>query len=157
MADAKANTVEYPRKITLKVIGASPDFEKLLAAEGKRMACADIYGIATKGKPGQSDLGPYVRFLGQFRAVNLATKQVYESPVCILPRFIEEGLWGALGMDGAQQVEFAVRISAKFDKDSATKYVYEARNLLPVKEADALAQLASRVGESVKALTDKSK
>ena len=149
----KEKEIQYPRKITMKtILGEKLDFEKLMKVDGKRLQLADIYGVATKAKPGESDLGPYVRFLGQFRATNLETGEVFESAVCILPRFIEEQLMGAMGLDGAQNVEFALRVSAKYDKDAATKYVYEAKNLLPTRESDALQSLTERVGDAVKAL-----
>ncbi len=105
------NEVERLRKITLKGIGAQCDVEKLFGTEGKRLDLADVYGVATKAKPGQSDYGGYVAFLGQFRAINLETKQVFESSKCILPRFIEEELYGALGDSGeSANVTFAIRI-----------------------------------------------
>lgn len=143
--------VNTPRKITLKTIGVTPDFEELMKAEGKKMKLAHIFGVATKAKPGQSDLGPYVKFLGQFRAVNLATKDEYESSAIILPRFLEEQLFGMLP-EGGGNVEFAFELSARFDKDAATKYVYDARNLLPVKENAQLMDLAGRVKDAVKSL-----
>lgn len=146
-----ATEVSTPRKLTLKTIGAQPDFEKLLKADGKRMKLAHIYGVATKAKPGTSDLGAYVKFLGQFRAVNLATKEVFESSAAILPKFLEEQLFGMLP-EGGGNVEFAIELSAKYDKDAATKYVYEAKSLLPAKENAQLADLTARVNEAVKAL-----
>lgn len=142
----------YPRKITLKTIGAQPDFEKLMKAEGKKMSLAHIFGVITRSKPGQSDLGAFVKFLGQFKAVNTATGEIFESAAIILPRFLEEQLYGALPAEGAGNVEFAIELSAKYDKDAATKYVYEARNLLPLKENAQMKELESRVGERVKAL-----
>jgi hypothetical protein len=145
------NEIQTPRKITLKGIGAQADIEKLMSADGRRMKLAHVYGVATRAKPGQTDTGPYVKFLGQFRAVNLATKEVFESSAIILPRFIEEGLFAALP-DGGGNVEFAVEISAKFDKDAATKYVYESKSLLPTQENAQLAQLETRVKEAAKAL-----
>ena len=146
--------IEYPRKLTIKTImGNNPDVEELLKKEGKRDNLCIIFGVATRAKPGQSDLGPYVKFLGQFRAQNLKDRRQFESSVCILPRFLEEQLFGAMGAEGALNVEFAFQISVKYDKEAATKYVYEARNLVPAKESDALAALTARVGEASKALS----
>lgn len=149
---AAAGTPERLRKITLGTIGAQPDMEKLLEKEGKKQDCADIFGVATKAKPGSSDFGPFVAFLGSFRAVNLQTKQVYEASKLILPRFIEEELYGAFGEDGTGNVEFAFRVSAKYDKEAATKYVYDMKSLLPVKENAQLSGLLERVKEAAKAL-----
>jgi hypothetical protein len=152
MAAAASTEPERLRKITLGTISAQPDIEKLLKMDGKRMDCADIFGVATKAKPGSSDFGPFVAFLGSFRAVNLQTKEIFESSKIIFPQFIEEELFGAFGEGGVGNVEFAFRISAKYDKDAATKYVYEMKSLLPVKENAQLSGLLDRVKEAAKAL-----
>lgn len=149
---------EQLRKITVrKVMGEKPDIEALLKAPGKRMDLMDVYGVVTKAKPGSSDYGEYVRFLGTFVAINLQTKEEFESSVCILPRFLEEGLYGALGTEGAQNVEFALRLSIKYDKEAATNYVYEHKNLVPTKETDAMQALADKVKAAAKALPAPSK
>ena len=148
---ANEKEVNTPRKLTLKTIGAQPDFEKLMAAPGKRMKLAHIFGVATKGKPGQSEHGAYVKVLGQFRATNLLTKESYESSTAILPKFLEETLYGMLP-EGGGNVEFAIELSAKYDAEAVTKYVYEAKNLLPPAENAQLVALESRVKEAVKAL-----
>lgn len=150
---AEKNAVERLRKITLGTISAKPDIEELLKKDGKRMDCADIFGVATKAKPGSSDFGPFVAFLGSFRAVNLQTKEIFESSKIILPKFIEEELYGAMGEDGTGNIEFAFRISAKYDKDAATKYVYDMKSLVPVKENAQLAGLLDRVKDVAKALS----
>jgi hypothetical protein len=144
--------VERLRKITLGTIKVRPDIEELLKAPGKRMELADIYGVATKAKPGVTDIGPYVGFLGSFRAVRLADKQVFESSKIILPKFIEEELFGAFGEGMAGNVEFAFRISAKYDKDAATKYIYEMKSLVPVQENAQLTALLGKVKDAAKQL-----
>lgn len=144
--------VERVRKITLGVIKVQPDIEVLLAAEGKRMECADIYGIAKKAKPGQSDFGPYVAFLGSFRAVRLSDGQVFESSKIILPQFLEEDLFACFGEGLEGDVEFAFRITAKYDKESATKYVYDAKPLIKPAENTQLENLLARVNVAAKAL-----
>lgn len=144
------------RKITLGTIGAQPDFEELMKAEGKKMKLAHIFGVVTRAKPGSSDFGPFVAFLGTFRAVNLTSKEQFESAKCILPQFLEEQLFGALPADGAgANVEFALEISAKYDKDAATKYVYEAKSLLPTVENAQMVALENRVKEAAKLLEKK--
>lgn len=154
MATVKQKEVNTPRKITTKTMlnGEKVDIEKLIAAEGKRLFVGDVFGIANRFKPGASDLGPYVKFLGSFRATG-ADGEVYESNVLILPKFLEEQLHAVMPNEGeAGGVEFAFRLTVKYDKDVATKYVYEAKSLLPPKEADQLAALAERVGAATKAL-----
>lgn len=154
---AKQTEVQNPRKLTIKVVmGGNPDIEVLLKAPGKRINLCQIFGIATKAKPGQSDMGPFVAFLGQFRATNLETGEIFESPKMILPKFLEEQLHAVLPETGGN-VEFAFQIAVKYDATAATKYVYEAKNLLPPAENAQLDDLTKRVKEAGKLLADKSK
>jgi hypothetical protein len=144
--------VERLRKITLGTLNVQPDVEELLKAPGKRFDLVDIYGVARKASPGTSDYGAFVAFLGAFRAVRLSDKQVFESSKIILPKFIEEELYSAFGDGMAGNVEFAFRVSAKYDKDAATKYVYDMKSLVPVAENAQLTALLGKVKEATKAL-----
>lgn len=152
MAAAGAKEPETLRKITLGTIGVQPDIEALMKADGKKLDLADIYGVATKAKPGQSDYGPFVAFLGDFRAVRLSDKATFQARKIIFPQFIEEELYGAFpdGVNG--NVEFAMRISAKFDKDAATKYVYEMKPIIKPAESAQLSALEAKMKDAVKAL-----
>lgn len=149
---AAATEPETVRKITLGVLGVQPDIEELMKADGKRLDLCDLYGVATKAKPGSSDYGPFVAFLGDFRAIRLADKAAFASRKIIFPAFIEEELYAAFtdGVNG--NVEFAMRISAKFDKDAATKYVYEMKPIIKPAESAQLTALESRMKEQAKLL-----
>lgn len=150
MADAKE--VERLRKITLGTLKVQPDIEELMKAPGKHLDLVDIYGVARKASPGTSDYGAFVAFLGAFRAVRLSDRQVFESSKIILPKFIEEELYGAFGEGMTGNVEFAFRVSAKYDKEAATKYVYDMKSLVPVAENAQLTALLGKVKEAAKAL-----
>lgn len=154
--------MQYPRKITLKEIGAQPSKEDraaMLLDHSKVIALARIYGIAGAFKPGMGTTPdgtqkPYVKFLGQFRAINLKTGEVFNSSTMILPQFIEEQLHGILSAGGAQSVEFAVEISAQGDKPgakpSATGYTYSVKPLLQMGENSALAALEAKFSNVAK-------
>lgn len=144
--------VETLRKITLGTLEVQPDIEELLKKPGKRMDLCDLYGVATKAKPGSSDYGPFVAFLGTFRAKRLADGAEFEARKIIFPSFIEEELYGAFGEDNSGNVEFAMRISAKYDADAATKYVYEMKPIIKPAENAQLANLMDRAKEALKAL-----
>ena len=139
---AAKTVVEQLRKITIKNCGATPTLEQLAALEKKGGKAAldilDVFGIAAKFKPGQTDVGEYVRFLGQFKATNLVTKDVYTSAVAIFPKVIEEPLWAAMSGEDVNNVQFAYRIGVKFDASAATKYVYTAIPLTKPSENDPL-------------------
>lgn len=145
----KETEVQNPRKITIKTVCGKIDFEDVQKAGV--LPLMDVYGVATRAKPGSTDLGAFVAFLGQFRATNLRTKERFESAKIILPKFLEESLYGALPEEGGQ-VQFAFRLSAKYNKDVATKYEYQAKSLIKPAESDILAALEGQVTEAVKAL-----
>lgn len=134
------------RKITLKGVAGKIDFEKLLEAENRRMDLMKVYGTARKAKPDQSDLGPYVRFSGSFRAMNIATGEMFESGVMILPGIAQDLIMGALDSDGAEAVDFGFIISVKYNAESVTKYEYDIQSLMSPSRDDPLERLAAQMG-----------
>jgi hypothetical protein len=138
--------IETVRKITLGACGAQPDLEQIakLQKSGGTQPLLDVYGVATKYKPGQSNFGEYIAFLGQFRAVRHADKQAFESGKILLPKMLEESLWGVMGTE-VSNVQFAFRIGVKYDKKSATQYSYTAESLLPPSESDPVAMLEKQL------------
>lgn len=165
---ADAPKVSYPRKITIKEIGAQPTNEEraaMLTNPALIIPLCRIYGVAGAFKPGMGSTPdgaqkPYVKFLGQFRAINLKTGEVFNSATLILPAFMEEQLHGALSSGSAQSAEFAFEISAQGDqpgkKKLATGYTYIAKPLLQMGESSALAALEAKIS-NVKQLAAPSK
>jgi hypothetical protein len=138
--------VETARKITVKgVMGEKVDIEELLKTADKRQDLCTVYGIARKFKPDQSDMGSFIRFYGRFRAVNLKTGETTEAGQAILPGIVQDGLYGAMGGGEADvtEVQFAVRIGVKYNKEAVTKYVYTVESLQAPAENDPLALLES--------------
>lgn len=138
--------IETLKKITLGTCGAQPDMDLIAKLEksGGSAPLLDVYGVATKFKPGTSNFGDYIAFLGSFRAIRHSDKQVFQSGKFLAPKMIEEGLWGAMGND-VTNVQFAFRIGVKFDKKAATKYVYTAESLTPPAENDPVAMLEKQL------------
>ena len=134
------------RKITLKGVAGKIDFEKLLEAENRRIDLMKVYGTARKAKPDQSDLGPYVRFSGSFRAMNIATGEMFESGVMILPGIAQDLIMGALDSDGAEAVDFGFIISVNYNAESVTKYEYDIQSLMSPSKDDPLERLAAQMG-----------
>src|SRR5258708_3606618 len=107
------------RRITIKTGCANGrgDFKgevlgKVLKDKAKAVPLMRVYGVATRMKPGESDFGPYLRFLGQFRALNIETGEAFRAPVLLLPKFLEEELAGAMGSgENVRSSEFAIEIS----------------------------------------------
>lgn len=152
MAEAKA--AEMVRKITVKgVMGGKVDLEKLIQAPNKRLDLCDVFGIARRFKPDQSDLGAFVRFYGRFRAVNLNTGESVDAPQLIAPNVVQDLLYGAMGdNDKVNEVSFAVRIGVKFDNDAAAKYTYTVTSLMKAQENDPLALMQDTMREEIKKL-----
>lgn len=139
--------MELVRKITVKQVAGKIDLEKLLAAPNKTLQLAKIFGMASKARPDQSDMGSFLRFSGRFRATNFVDGTTYESGSLILPGVAQDALAGALdGADGGS-VEFAFEISVKYDAESVTKYVYNVKPLFETSRDDPLERMGQRIAQ----------
>lgn len=155
LAMAGAGT-ESVTKLTMKTMEAQPSMEDLAKLEKKTgaenyLALCRIFGIAKKFKPGSSEHGPFVKFLGQFKGTNLRTKAEYVSGAMLMPKMIEEGLFAVMDAEGVNDIQFAFEIGCKFDKSAATKYVYTAKALTKAAENDPLALLEKQVLQALPA------
>lgn len=139
--------IEQLRKITIGSCGAQPSLEQLAKLEksGGFLPLLDVYGIARKFKPDDSDKGPYVRFYGQFKAIRATDRAAFQAGQLIMPKIIEEGLFGVMRAEEVNDVQFAFRVGVKFDAKTASKYVYAAESLTPVAENDPLAMLEKQL------------
>lgn len=144
MSDKKPEQI---RKITLKnVMGGNPDIEVLVKAPNKRIDLCTIYGIARRFKPDESEKGQFIRFYGQFKAVNLKTGEVFQAGQVILPGAAQDALWGAMsGTEGAQ-VSFAIKVGVKYSPTAIAKYEYTVESQLPPQENDPLKALEVQAG-----------
>lgn len=135
------------KKITVKGVCGAIKLQKLMAGlsddavTGPSIPLMSLIGIARRYKVVPTDKGESIKFLGSFKAVNLATGEETVSGACFLPGAIPDLIFGALGDSADREVEFAFRISAHFDSSAITKYVYDVESLIPVSEADPLKQL----------------
>ena len=140
-----ANQVQSLRKLTVKSIGAQPDIKEIIAFDeansGGTMELATIIGRVNKIKPGESDYGPFCRFLGLFKGVNLRTGEVFRSSACLLPKAIEEEIEAAFSMGDIATLDFGYKIGAKYDATVATKYVYIVQSLMAPSEQDPIEML----------------
>lgn len=149
MAQAKpqGKALDRIRKITVKTVYGKIDFEKLM--EKKQLPVMTIYGVARNMQPGASELGPFVAFLGDFRAVNMDTGEEFASAKCILPKILEEQIAGAAPGVNDKEIKFAFELGTKYDASAATKYVYTYRPLLESQDASVMDELR---GVALKAL-----
>ncbi|RJP44495.1 hypothetical protein C4587_01790 [Candidatus Parcubacteria bacterium] len=140
---------ELVKKITAK--GIVPDLAErvktpgdLYDADEKTIVATPVfhvYGLARKYDAERSQYGEYLRFTGDFEAVNLKTGEVHRAGSMILPDIAENVLAGAMNTEGAQAVQFALEIGVKPSK-SPVGYDYTVKPLVENREAeDALTTL----------------
>lgn len=168
-AELQRQTVsrQVVKKITAKIVcGGKPDIEELILFLNKPgvdptavMPLFNVIGVATDFSTGQSDMGAFLKLLGQFKATNVKTGEIFRSGACILPGSGNDMVYGALraipeGQGGG--VEFAFNIGIKRDKESATGYVYHVEQVTDLGQTDPLAHLEKLVAptSNVKQLAD---
>lgn len=143
---------EAVTKLTMKTMEAQPTLDLLAKLEkkgGKEIhPLVRVFGICKRFKPGESDNGPYIRFVGQFKGINLDTKKEYVSGAFLAPKMIEEALWGVMKDQELNDVQFAFEIGCKFEATAATKYVYTAQSLIKPAENDPVALLERQVAQA---------
>ena len=148
-------------KLSMKTIGAQPKAGATVI-DGP---VAQVYGRARGASYGTTHLGEYLKFKGDFEAVNLATGEVYRSQNLLLPEIASALLAEALTMKGAvtgtipapgtkepgkppvdasTPIEFAFEIGVR-SKASTTPggaaYEYTVRPLMESRETDSLSGL----------------
>lgn len=143
------------KKITSKVVcGGKVNIEKLIKfieqpGNGREsvMPLYGLIGIASDFVPGQTDLGPFVKLLGQFKAVNHETGEEFRSGAAILPGAASDLVYGALrGLgEAGGSIEFALRVGVKRDETSAVGYVFVVEQVYTPQSQDALGALESRL------------
>lgn len=150
-------------KITLKAIGAQPKPHTIKT----RTRVAEVYGSARKYSIGSSTFGSFVKFHGDFEAVNALTGEDFRSPALLLPELAQELIVNALNHAGAtagkiksednkavegeaasSAVDFAFAIicnPVQDGKPSTTGYTYQIEPIVEPTGADPLAALRAHV------------
>lgn len=152
-AEVQPASRQIVKKITAKVVmGGKPSIEKLIRymdQHGKDavMPLFGIVGRCSDFTAGQSDFGPYVKLLGQFKAVNQETGEQFRSGAAILPGSANDLVYGALrGLgEGGGAIEFAFRVGLKRDESVAIGYVYVVEQVYNKAQDDALDDLERRL------------
>lgn len=139
------------KKITTKVVAGKLSLEALIehntAHPGTVMPLYTLYGIASDMTAGETALGPYVKILGQFKAVNVKG-ETFVSGCAIIPGAGSDLIASAVKSlgDNGGNIEFAFKIGAKRDLASAVGYVYEVEQMQQPGQSDPLAALENRLG-----------
>jgi len=132
-------------KITVKNVCGNPDLEQIIKAPGQQIDLMDVFGLARKALPGESQYGPYVKFSGSFKAINLQTGETVRSGACILPGTAQEMLAGEF-TDDTTEIKFGFKIGVKYDKASkGTNYSFVVTPLTEAGENDPLVMLEAQI------------
>lgn len=130
-----------PKKLTGKVLGFDKEtvLELAMKDKNKEVPLYDIVGAAFKATLIDPDDGkqPYFKFMGSFRGTNKINGEMQEGNSLILPEVAANVIASALmlaesgkdGVEGEEEksvsyAEISLTVSARYDKDSATSYVY---------------------------------
>ncbi len=160
----------YENKISMKSIGAQPKTGQEFA-EGP---AAHIYGSARNYLVGISTYGEFMKFRGEFEAVNLATGESYRSANLLLPDIAASLLISALHAAGAKHgtvktaneaenpgepatapVEFAIEIGIRKSKNvqpGGAGYEFTLRPLIETRDSDPIAALRKLVKDQAVAI-----
>jgi len=144
------------KKLSVKTVCGN--IKKMVAAEEIKGATPimRVFGTASRAVVGESDNGPWVAFVGQFKAVNLLDGTEHQSGKLFLPDVASDLLEGAVSANEAGSVEFGFDILAVPDESSAVGYVYQANSLIKPAEDDTLLRLEQNLNPPTdKPATDK--
>lgn len=112
--------------------------------DGESKTIMRVVGIANGTKSGESDMGPWTKLLGEFKATNLLDQKEYVSGSCFLPASVMDVVSGQFG-DDVKKVQFGFDIVIVEDIGSQVGYHYSAIPLLKPQENNALALLEKSI------------
>lgn len=129
-----------PQKVVRQFINDPRDPE---ADDGKRVALCRIIGAANRYETGETDIGAFVKFHGQFRGINAQTGEEFRAGQVILPEQAEAIVQGAIDQNDGATVEFAFDFDAVLKADAIRGYEYAVQPVLEPQGDDPLARLSS--------------
>ena len=110
-----------------------PELEKHFEAGGAPIPLCRIWGKVTVTRPGTSNFGEYVNFLGQFEALSAFSGKHYRASKCLLPGWLEEEVDSAYSAEG-NAVYFGYDIYLQWKPDASLGYEYVAEQLMETKD-----------------------
>ena len=140
--------MQLVKKITMKkclgnIRGIIKEFEN----DGDSRPVLRVFGQIHKFETGETDLGEYVRFRGQFRAQAInpdgSIAEEFSSTAAFLPDVATVALMAVLSADPPPaSLEFAFDMILQREDSSSVGYVYGCVPLIEQKEDDPLARLS---------------
>ena len=106
-----------------------------------------IVGIARGLTTGEGDYGSWVKFKGDFTAINLLTGESYRAPACILPGIAGDLIEASVMDADNNAVEFGFDVVLE-PSDSPVGYEFGAVPLIETKEETPLDALMALVSDA---------
>jgi hypothetical protein len=157
--------MQFLKKITTKGIGLDARTLDDLAdgVGGKAVPIARFYGFVSDREHDKSDIGDFMRNIGQFEAENLLTGEKYRSQQLLVPEVAQmiidkafDSAIKALPKDKnakvAAQIALELSITENTSGKGGRQYIFGVKPLIETQEKDALSLMAD---EFPKAITDK--
>ena len=139
------------KKITSRTVGCEAETDQSFV----------VYGKVMRATPMESQFGPYVKFGGQFMAVNEIDGKQFRSAVFLAPGIAEDQIYSALQtaqeLSKSASAEFALRFKTVEDKKSARGYIWVAETLIEPESDDPLERLTRQISGDVPKLAPPAK
>ena len=144
----------YVKKITMASCGITPRLcEDILDKNGKKKTIAvRVYGRTFDMKADATDMGPFIKFIGEFEAVNLIDKSKYRSKTLIIPQVAEQFMADAVSAAKADDpnavAQFGLDITIEENRSTkgGCKFKYGVQPLVDAPKRDALSQIGESLG-----------
>jgi hypothetical protein len=123
----------FEKKITVsKVLGGKVDITALDLKKKRRIVLIKLIGILYQIKSGTTELGQYVKLIGDHEATNLITGVKIRATVCKLPKFITNALKLPAGYYRKQKgsISYAINIGIEYDQAAPRGFNYFAESTL---------------------------
>lgn len=128
--------------------------EETAQASSKPTPVLRVYGRASEAEVGETQIGPFTRFRGEFEAVRLTDGEKFRARVAILPQlaemFVAEGLEKSKDEEGNGALQFGLDITVEKHESTlgGLKFRYGLRPLTKPSEKgkDVLTEMGERFG-----------
>jgi hypothetical protein len=154
----------FERRITMRTLGTTPEqLEAVALEQDKEVAVVRIVGRISSMEAASGNLGPYIKFRGDFAAYNLITDEETRGSTLILngpgELLLQRATESAKKEDPKAVAQFGLDVTVKPHKSSyekGWKFKYGVRALSDIPMEDSLSLLCKEFG-ALPLLTDKSK
>jgi hypothetical protein len=141
---SKADILAYA--LTGRMVAKGKDGKDVqVGSTGEPVPLMRVLGNVTGYRTGQSDFGEYAELKGNFHATNLQTGEILEDCTkCILPGVVGDSVASAMAA-GAESVQFAIELDARYSEKAATMYEFDARTLVKPQTPKPINDLMARL------------